>query len=325
MSGQLRIIFMGTPDFAVHSLQALLNSSHTVVAVVTAPDRPAGRGQHLQFSPVKTEALNAGIPVLQPLNLKDSNFLEQLRSFKADLQVVVAFRMLPELVWNMPELGTFNLHASLLPQYRGAAPINHVLINGEKVTGLTTFFLAHEIDTGKIIFREEYPIFPEDNAGTLHDRLAVAGADLVRRTADAIAEGNVQGLDQSRFLKSGEILRLAPKLYKETCFINWNSSVSDIHNLIRGLSPYPAAFTRIKDQSGKTLQLKIFSSHTVQETGKGKPGEILTDSKSFLGFRGEDGILYCDEVQMEGKKRMTITEFLRGFRLNDEWSVSTDF
>jgi methionyl-tRNA formyltransferase len=314
MHEQLRIVFMGTPEFAVHSLIALLEEGHHIVAVVTAPDKPAGRGRNLHQSPVKEAALQHSIPILQPVSLKDPLFLDELRSYNANLQVVVAFRMLPEIVWNMPLLGTFNLHASLLPQYRGAAPINHAIINGETETGITTFFLSHEIDTGKVIFREKHPILPEDDAGTLHDRLAVAGASLVCRTVEAIRQGKVDTIDQSNLFQDSIILKGAPKIFKENCLIRWDQPASRIYNLIRGLSPYPTAFTRLKDPLGHCQVVKIYKTHLSASSHELEPGDVLTDGISFISVQTQDGGIYLDEVQLEGKKRMTTEEFLRGFR-----------
>jgi methionyl-tRNA formyltransferase len=301
-----RIIFMGTPEFAVPSLQALINEGYNVVAVITAPDKPAGRGLKLKSSPVKEEALKHHIPVLQPQNLKSEDFVKELKSFKADLQVVVAFRMLPEAVWNMPPKGTFNLHASLLPQYRGAAPINWAIINGEKETGVTTFFLQHEIDTGDIIHSEKEVILPNDNAGSLYERLMKKGAGLVVKTVKDISEGKIKPQPQS---VSG-ILKNAPKIHKETCCIDWSKPAEEIYNFIRGLSPYPGAWTKIKEK-----EVKIFSSSILKEKSGLKAGEFLTDNKSFLKFQTVTNLLEIKELQMEGKKKMSVDEFLRGNKL----------
>jgi methionyl-tRNA formyltransferase len=274
-----------------------------VVAVITAPDKPQGRGKKLGSSPVKTSAMRLGIPVLQPTNLKSAEFLETLMGFKADVQVVVAFRMLPEAVWNMPRLGTFNLHASLLPDYRGAAPINWAIINGETETGVTTFFLKHEIDTGSIIFQEKEPIHPDDNVGTLYERLMIKGANLILKTIAAIAADSVtpQQQDESKFTHH------APKIFKETCEIDWTKSASQIHNLVRGLSPYPAAWTTLE---GKTC--KIYTTEVLAR-GSGKvAGTYLTDNKTFLHFQTSSMLIAVLSLQMEGKKRMDIGEYLRG-------------
>lgn len=307
MHKDLRIIYMGTPDFAVPSLDILVANGYQVVAVITAPDKPKGRGQKLSYSPVKEAALKHNIPVLQPTNLKSPEFLEELASYKANLQIVVAFRMLPEIVWNMPEIGTFNLHASLLPQYRGAAPINWAIINGEQETGLTTFFLKHEIDTGNILFQEKESILENDNAGTLYQRLMIKGADLVLKTVQAIEKGEYspKAQDESQEIKH------APKIFKETCEINWNQEVDKVHNFIRGLSPYPAAWTKLND-----MNFKIFK--TEKAIGPKEiyaPGEYVTDNKSFILVKTADRWLSILELQAEGKRRMTVEEFLRGNQL----------
>lgn len=303
---KLRIIFMGTPEFAVSSLQKLVESGCNVVAVVTAPDKPAGRGLQLTPSPVKHYAVSQGISVLQPEKLKNPAFLEELRSYQADLQVVVAFRMLPEVVWNMPPKGTFNLHASLLPQFRGAAPINWAIINGETETGVTTFFLEHEIDTGNIIFQETEPIHYEDNVGSLYERLMHKGAELVVRTVNAVEAGNYPQLPQSQ----SEVLKAAPKIFKETCEINWNQPTEAVRNFIRGLSPYPAAWTTL---NGKLCKIYKTSVATLVPTDNGS--DLFTDNKHVLLFKTTDGWLSIDELQLEGKKRMGIEEFLRGTKV----------
>ncbi|MEO6288132.1 MAG: methionyl-tRNA formyltransferase [Dyadobacter sp.] len=306
MSKPLRIIFMGTPEFAVPSLQSLVEHHSNVVAVITVPDKPAGRGQKQTKSPVKIYAEAQGIPVLQPEKLKNPEFLEELRSLNADLQVVVAFRMLPEVVWSMPTKGTFNLHSSLLPQYRGAAPINWAVINGETETGVTTFFIEKDIDTGKIIFQEKESIHPDDDAGTLYERLMQLGAQLVVKTVDAITEGNYpqEPQDETENIKS------APKIFRETCEINWNRPTEDIHNFVRGLSPYPAAWATLNG-----LSCKVFKTKPVEFSGEAQPGEFATDHKSYLNFRTSDGWLSIETLQLEGKKRMDIGDFLRGNRL----------
>lgn len=307
MHKELRIIYMGTPDFAVPSLDILVANGYQVVAVITAPDKPKGRGQKLSYSPVKEAALKHNIPVLQPTNLKSPEFLEELASYKANLQIVVAFRMLPEAVWNMPEIGTFNLHASLLPQYRGAAPINWAIINGEQETGLTTFFLKHEIDTGNILFQEKESILENDDAGSLYQRLMIKGADLVLKTVQAIEKGDFHPQAQN---ESQEI-KHAPKIFKETCEINWDQEVDKVHNFIRGLSPYPAAWTKLND-----LNFKIFK--TEKAIGPKEiyaPGEYVTDNKSFILVKTSDRWLSILELQAEGKRRMTVEEFLRGNQL----------
>jgi methionyl-tRNA formyltransferase len=302
----MRIVFMGTPDFAVASLSALIDAGFHVVAVVTAADKPAGRGQKLQESAVKRYAVEQGIPVLQPLKLKDQAFLGELRAFQADLQVVVAFRMLPELVWNMPARGTINLHASLLPNYRGAAPINHAIINGESRSGVTTFFLKHEIDTGDVIFSQTVQIDPDETAGTLHDKLMIVGAELLIKTVKAIEDNNYTEQPQIQ----SEVLRHAPKIFKEFCEINWNRPAQEIYNLIRGLSPYPTAFTRLQDKT-----LKVFKAQLIPGETNVAPGSHETDGKTYLQFAAQDGWLRLTDIQYEGKKRMQTDEFLRGMRL----------
>ena len=296
---------MGTPEFAVPSLEILVEHKFNVVAVITAPDKPQGRGQKLTPSPVKEAAQKHNIPVLQPVNLKAPEFIEELKSYQANLQVVVAFRMLPEMVWAMPEFGTFNLHASLLPQYRGAAPINWAIINGEKETGATTFFLKHEIDTGSIIFQEKEPIHESDNVGTVYERLMHKGAQLVLKTVKAIETGSYPSVPQDM---SAEI-KHAPKIFKETCEIKWDQPSKKIVDFIRGLSPYPAAWTNL---NGKTY--KIFNS---QQSTDSRPltvdvGQIDTNNKTYLNIRTSDGWISILELQPEGKKRMTVEEFFRG-------------
>ncbi len=303
----MKIVFMGTPDFAVESLKALVESgSCEVVAVITAPDKPSGRGLVMNETPVKKYAISKGIPVLQPEKLKNHQFLEELRSYKADLQIVVAFRMLPEVVWNMPRLGTFNLHGSLLPQYRGAAPINWAVINGETETGVTTFFLQQEIDTGNVIFAEKTPILIDDNAGTIHDKLMMIGASLVVKTVESIKSGNYPQIPQDMSLE----LKSAPKIFKETCQINWNLSAENIHNFVRGLSPYPASWTILNDKTCKIYKTEIGEI----ANDSAEIGSFKTDGKTYLDFRSADNWIKIKELQLEGKKRMGIEEFLRGFR-----------
>lgn len=302
-----RIVFMGTPDFAVTSLQRLLNGGCSVVAVVTAPDRPSGRGLTLTPSPVKKAAEAASLPVLQPEKLRDPAFLEQLASYKADLQVVVAFRMLPEVVWAMPTIGTFNLHGSLLPQYRGAAPINWAIMNGETKTGVTTFFIEKEIDTGQMIFQDQEPIYPDDTAGTLHDRLMERGADLVLKTVRAIEAGNYPRTPQP----PANDYKPAPKLSRETTEINWNQPVVKIRNFVRGLSPYPTAWTLINSKFFKVYAVSVAN----ESPFVAEPGQAYTDHKKLILVRAADGWLSVDSLQAEGKRRMTAEEFLRGNRL----------
>ncbi|UTW61113.1 methionyl-tRNA formyltransferase [bacterium SCSIO 12741] len=312
----MRIVFLGTPDFAVASLRALVEAKKNVVGVITAPDRPAGRGHKLRPSAVKEYAQSVGLPLLQPTNLKDPEFQQALKDWQADLQIVVAFRMLPESVWNMPAMGTFNLHASLLPQYRGAAPINRAVMNGESESGVTTFLLQHAIDTGNILFREKENISPDDTAGDLHDRLMDLGASLVVKTVDALENGKVTPRHQDEFQSEGEVLREAPKLFKEDCQIDWNRSAQDIHNHIRGLAPFPGAFTRVK--VGDTeKQLKVYSSifeAQDDDTSIDLPQQL--SEKDRLGVRLSGGILWLTQIQLEGKKRMPVADLLRG--LNDQ-------
>lgn len=301
---QPRIVFMGTPEFAVASLDALVKAGYNVVGVVTAPDRAAGRGMKLKTSAVKQYALEHSIHILQPEKLKNAEFVAALKELKADLQVVVAFRMLPEVVWNMPQMGTINVHASLLPKYRGAAPINWAVINGEKESGVTTFKLSHEIDTGNILLQHKVPIDPDDDAGTLHDKLRDAGAHLLIDTVHGLVNGELKEQPQEE-----TAVTHAPKIFTSTCRINWNKPSQEIHNLIRGLCPYPAAFTEV---NGKIF--KIYKSSFVIEAALKYPGEFETDRKTYLRFRTSDGFIYANDVQLEGKKRMQIEEFLKGFR-----------
>ena len=306
----LRIIYMGTPDFAVEPLKTLVEAGKDVVAVVTMPDKPAGRGHKLQFSPVKEYALKAGIPVLQPENLKSPDFLQKLASYNADLQIVVAFRMLPEAVWSMPKYGTFNLHASLLPRYRGAAPINWAVINGDKETGITTFFLKHEIDTGNIILQEKVAIDEEDNAGDVHDKLMYLGADLVLKTLKMIEEDNVITRPQDDAQASP-----APKIFKDTAKLDFDKCAADIRNLVRGMAPYPAAWFNIKLQDGNESMMKIFKVSTEEKNHNYSVGTILTDGKKMLKIACKDGFINLLEVQMAGKKRMAAEDLMRGTNL----------
>jgi methionyl-tRNA formyltransferase len=317
----LKIVFMGTPEFAVESLAILINNNYTIVGVVTVPDKPAGRGQQLQQSAVKKYALEKNLPVLQPEKLKDEHFLNQLRSLKADLQIVVAFRMLPEVVWNMPRLGTFNLHGSLLPQYRGAAPINWAVINGEKETGVSTFFLQQEIDTGKIIFREKVSIGEDDTAGEIHDKLMHIGAQLVLKTVKSIEQNDYPQIDQSKLITIGETLKIAPKIFKEDCKIDWNNPMEEIHNHIRGLSPYPAAFTNLISPEGIEHAIKIFRTEKEILEHSHVLKTVITDSKSYIKVAIAEGLVSITDLQLAGKKRMTVSEFLRGFPINKEWKV----
>ncbi|WP_421762713.1 methionyl-tRNA formyltransferase [Ekhidna sp.] len=308
MSKDLRIIFLGTPDFASASLRKLVENDVNVVAVITAPDKPKGRGKKLGISAVKSYAVEAGLDILQPTNLKDPAFIEELRSYHADLQIVVAFRMLPVAVWDMPRLGTFNLHASLLPQYRGAAPINWAIINGETETGVTTFFLKHEIDTGEIIFQEKEPINENDNVGSLYTRLMEKGADLVLKTVKAIEQVDYPQLPQ----ETDKPLKPAPKIFKEDCRIDWQQPSENIRNFVRGLSPYPAAWTQL---DGKGM--KVFEVQKSTE-GTNKPiGELYSDDKNYIRINTKDGTLDLLDLQLEGKKRMKVDEFLRGYHFTN--------
>lgn len=304
----LRIVFMGTPEFAVASLDALVKAGCNIVGVITAPDKPAGRGMQLQQSAVKKYAVEHNLKVLQPEKLKSLQFLEDLRSLKADLQVVVAFRMLPEFVWNMPPMGTINVHGSLLPQYRGAAPINWAVINGEKETGVTTFKLKHEIDTGDILLQEKFPIGENETAGEVHDKMKEIGARLLVKTVKALSDGTITEQPQTSNFKP-QTLHHAPKIHTDTCRINWSQPVENVFNLVRGLSPYPAAFTIMNEKMLKVFKAKkeiIFPTHI--------EGDYETDGKTFLKFACTDGYLHLLEVQLEGKKKMSTEEFLRGYR-----------
>lgn len=332
----LRIVFMGTPEFAVASLDALIKAGCNIVGVITAPDKPAGRGMELQQSAVKKYAVENNLHILQPEKLKNPEFLEELKLLKADLQIVVAFRMLPEVVWNMPPMGSVNLHGSLLPQYRGAAPINWAVINGEKETGVTTFKLKHEIDTGDILLQESFPIGEKDNAGDVHDKMKETGAALLIKTVQGLADGTLNETPQTSDV-SGEssgvrressgvsglhtetnsrltthnsrLLKHAPKIFTETCKIDWNKSVDEVYNLIRGLAPYPAAFTFLQEK-----KLKIYKAEKIQETPVDIAGSFKTDSKMLLNFACSNGYISILELQLEGKKKMNVSDFLRGYR-----------
>lgn len=316
----LRIVYMGTPDFAVEPLRCLIQGGYNVVGVITMPDKPAGRGHKIQYSPVKQYALEHRLPLLQPEKLKDETFVEELRAWKADLQIVVAFRMLPEVVWNMPRLGTFNLHASLLPQYRGAAPINWAVINGDKETGITTFFLKHEIDTGEVIQQVRVPIGDADNVGIVHDKLMMLGGRLVTETVDAILAGTVESIPQEKMVQVGE-LRLAPKIFKDTCRIDWNQSVKRIYDFIRGLSPYPAAWTELVQPDGAVVVLKIFETEKIFQSHQLEPGTLLTDGKTCIRVATMDGMIEIHSLQLPGKKRLKTDELLRGFHLTEEYKL----
>ncbi len=351
-----RIVFMGTPEFAVESLKALVKQDYNVVGVVTAPDKPAGRGYKLQPSPVKRYALEQGLPLLQPEKLRDPGFLEELRGWKADLQVVVAFRMLPEVVWKLPPKGTFNLHSSLLPRYRGAAPINWAIINGESETGVTTFLLSHEIDTGHIIFQERTAIEETDTAGSLHDRLMAMGARLVLKTVDAITEGTAHPIPQSELVSDETVFTPAPKIFTEDCRIDWSRSVLEVYNHIRGLSPYPAAWTELyPGDEEEPLRVKIYACEIVEGTDQGAEnieretqtvgrkgetdgqeteskekggetggqktnnvGSIMTDNRSYLHVATRNGLLAITDLHVSGKKRLQVGDFLNGYKIRGE-------
>ena len=312
----LRIVFLGTPDFAVENLKALVEDGQNIVGVVTAPDKPAGRGRKIQETAVKKYAKEQNLNILQPSNLKDDDFLSELTKLKADLQIVVAFRMLPIKVWDMPRLGTFNLHASLLPQYRGAAPINWAIMNGEIETGVSTFFLQHKIDTGNIILQESIAISENMNAGELHDKLMYLGAKLVVETVHQIIKENINEIPQKDFPETE--LKAAPKIFKDTCRINWNSPLKTIHNHIRGLSPYPTAWSKFNNKT-----LKIFQGEKIIESHSLTTGSIISDKKTYLKIVTKDGFYQINELQLEGKKRMGIKDFLRGFQ-NTELPVNID-
>lgn len=310
----LRIVYMGTPEFAVESLKRLVEGGYNIVGVITMPDKPMGRhGSVLQPSPVKQYAVSQGLKVLQPEKLKNEEFVAELRSLNADLQIVVAFRMLPEVVWSMPRLGTFNLHASLLPQYRGAAPINWAVINGDTETGITTFFLKHEIDTGEIIDQVRVPIADTDNVEVVYERLMRLGGDLVLKTVDAILEGSVKTIPQEELAQVGE-LRPAPKIFKETCRIDWTIGVKRIYDFVRGLSPYPAAWTELYQEGSDPIMLKIFETEKLFCEHSLAPGTIVTDCKTYFKIASSDGYVNVLSLQLAGKKCMEINDFLRGYR-----------
>lgn len=315
----LKIVYMGTPEFAVESLRCLVEGGYNVVGVITMPDKPAGRGHKIQFSPVKQYALEHDLPLLQPEKLKDESFIEALKAWQADLQIVVAFRMLPEVVWNMPKYGTFNLHASLLPQYRGAAPINWAVMNGDTETGITTFFLKHEIDTGEVIQQVKVPIAETDDVGIVHDKLMMLGGKLVTETVDAIINGTVKSIPQEEMAVVGE-LRPAPKIFKDTCRIDWNNTVIKTYNHIRGLSPYPTAWSELhQPDSEEPLPVKIFQTEKIEKPHTYKPGSILTDGKTYLQVAVTDGFISVRSLQLPGKRRLHIEELLRGFKITNDF------
>lgn len=307
----VRIVFLGTPGFAACSLEKLIAEKYNVVGVITAPDRPAGRGQQLQQSEVKQTAVQHNIPVLQPEKLKAPDFLEELNQLNPDLMIVVAFRMLPEIVWSLPKMGTFNLHGSLLPQYRGAAPINWTIMNGEKQTGVTTFMLQQEIDTGKILMRSEILIGENETAGELHDRMMVVGANLVIATVDAIANNAIEPVDQSKLISSGIELKDAPKIFRETCKIDWSWSGERIRNHVRGLNPFPSAWTGLAREDGTVIPLKVFACRFEKKSNDLPIGT----TNELLQIHVCDGIIHIEEVQAPGKKKLLVSEFLKGFRI----------
>ena len=321
MENKIRIAYFGTPEFAASQLEAILGAGYEVAVVVTMPDKPAGRGRKIQYSDVKKTALEHNLPLLQPERLKDQEFLKQLASYQANLFIVVAFRMLPAVVWQMPDLGTFNLHASLLPQYRGAAPINFAIINGETETGLTTFFLNEEIDKGAIIMREKVSIRPDETAGELHDELMLLGNKVVVETIKKIEKGDVKALPQEE-LYENQILKPAPKITKEFCNVDWNQNCQTVYNHIRGLSPYPAAHTQLISEKGETIDLKVFSTK-IELCQTGLPvSSVVTDNKKHLKIALRDGFISLTNVQQSGKKAMPIDDFLRGTQLNGAWKTS---
>lgn len=314
----MRIVFMGTPEFAVASLDILIKNDYNVVGVVTVPDKPAGRGQQIQQSAIKKYAVEHNLNLLQPEKLKDENFIAELKSLKADVQLVVAFRMLPEVVWHMPKMGTYNLHASLLPKYRGAAPINWAIINGEKESGVTTFKLKHQIDTGNILFQEKVKIEPTTTAGELHDKLMLVGAELILKTISEIERSFVSGKELDFLPQDDQLACHAPKIFKEDCQIDWTKPGNEINNFIRGLSPYPTAFTQLKNGEDQIQLVKIFNSKFEIFPPNHPNGLLLTDNKTYLKVFCEDGLIEVTEIQLQGKKKIGISEFLRGFKVKDK-------
>lgn len=318
-ASDIRIVYMGTPEFATAPLRALVDAGIHIVAVITAADKPAGRGMKLRKSAVKQyAAAHLDCPVLQPENLKDPSFIEEISNLQADLFIVVAFRMLPEVVWSIPRKGTFNLHASLLPQYRGAAPINHAIINGEKETGVSTFLIDKKIDTGQILYHTKVAIEEEDNAGTLHDKLMVSGAELVVKTALNIMSGKTEPVSQDSFNIPEDQLKKAPKIFKEDCRIHWDKDVEAVYNLIRGLSPFPAAFSELCRDDSESRICRIYSGRRIKEGHSLSSGSIKSDNKSFMHVAVKDGFYSISELQIAGKKRMRIEDFLRGFQSDIE-------
>jgi len=314
----MKIVFMGTPDFAVESLKSIVETGFDVVGVITMPDKNAGRGQKLTKSPVKIYAESQNLKILQPSNLKNEDFIAELRTLNADLQVVVAFRMLPEVVWNMPKFGTINLHASILPNYRGAAPINWAIMNGEKVTGNSTFFLQHEIDTGNIIYNEEIEITETETAGTLHDKLMLSGAQLLVKTLKSVEKGEYPQIPQYEIIKKIGEPKHAPKIFKEDCKINWQNKLENIYNFIRGLSPYPAAFSEFKNiKTEEVVGFKVFEAEKEIETHSFEAGKLVSDNKTYLKIAVNEGFIIIKQLQLAGKKSMKTEDFLRGNSIVD--------
>jgi methionyl-tRNA formyltransferase len=321
MKNNLRIVYMGTSGFAVAPLDSLIQNGYEISAVITAPDKPSGRGLKLNSSPVCIYAKEKNLRILQPTNLKDPKFVDELSQINPQLQIVVAFRMLPEKVWKLPEYGTFNLHASLLPQYRGAAPINRAIMNGETKTGVTTFFINENIDTGNIIMQQEELIFPDETAGELHDRLMITGSELVLKTVKAIENKGLKEISQKSLITENTDLKTAPKIFKEDCVIRWNAGNISVYNHIRGLSPYPAASTELISPEGVPYYIKVFRCSMQTEKHNYLPGKLLTDGETHLSIAVTGGFIFLEEIQLMSKKRMRIPEFLRGFPMNDHWSV----
>ena len=318
----MKIVYMGTPDFSVAPLKALIEAGHTVTAVVTQPDKQKGRGKEVSMTPVKECALSYGIPVLQPVKIKAPEAVEELKKYEADIFVVVAFgQLLSEEILNMPKFGCINLHASLLPKYRGAAPIQWAILNGDKETGITTFFLKHEIDTGEIIQQVRVPIEETDNVGMVHDKLMMLGGKLVGETVDAILAGTVKTIPQEELTTGGEALRPAPKIFKDTCRIDWNMPVKRIYDFIRGLSPYPAAWTELVQPDGTVVVLKIFETEKMEQLHRFSPGTLQTDGKTYIRISGTDGWISVRALQLPGKKRLKTDELLRGFKLTEDYKV----
>ncbi len=319
---KFRIIFMGTPDFAVESLKSLHKNGFNIIGVITAPDKPAGRGKKLQASAVKKYATENNLALLQPANLKNEQFVKDLKALKADLNVVVAFRMLPEVVWDMPEFGTINLHASLLPNYRGAAPINHAIINGESITGVTTFFIEKEIDTGNIIFQEKVNILPNETAGELHDKLMFIGGELIVKTVETIIKNEVNAISQKQFSKDPDNLKPANKIFKENCEINWDQSAGNVYNFIRGMSPYPTAWTKMVNVGSENIiSVKMFLTEKISEEHNFLPGSIISDNKTYINIATRDGYISLKALQIQGKKQMNVKELLNGFDISKYQTV----